>query len=222
MSEKSQDPTWTGPHRTRDKRKVGPMEREKCGAKKRNGEKCGLPAGYGTDHSGTGPCKHHFGATEGVERGAAIAFGKHVAQKLVGMGAPRDIDPIDALVEEVRRTAGHVHWHEQKIAQWQVSDAEAFTAEQAEFYERYMREREHLTKTSLSAIRAGVAERAVALAEKQGEVIANAIDAILAALNLTDAQLALVPEVVPRVLHSVAVRAPLVLEGSYFTDEETK
>jgi len=37
---------------------------EQCPATNRNGEQCGLSAGWGTDND-TGPCKYHGGATEG-------------------------------------------------------------------------------------------------------------------------------------------------------------
>lgn len=39
---------------------------DKCGAKNRNGEPCGHPAGWGTDHNGEGRCKFHGGTNPGA------------------------------------------------------------------------------------------------------------------------------------------------------------
>jgi len=38
---------------------------ERCPATNRNGERCGHPTGWGTDHD-YGPCKHHGGASTGA------------------------------------------------------------------------------------------------------------------------------------------------------------
>jgi hypothetical protein len=39
-------------------------DRERCGARTRgSGQPCQLPAGWGTDHVGAGPCRKHFGST---------------------------------------------------------------------------------------------------------------------------------------------------------------
>lgn len=37
---------------------------ERCPGTNRNGEPCGHPAGWGTDHNGEGPCKFHGGAAD--------------------------------------------------------------------------------------------------------------------------------------------------------------
>lgn len=47
------------------------MTENYCGATKRDGsgEECRLPAGWGTDHTGEGRCKHHGGASDGAPEG---------------------------------------------------------------------------------------------------------------------------------------------------------
>lgn len=47
------------------------MTENVCGATKRDGsgEKCQLPAGWGTDHTGEGKCKLHGGASSGAPEG---------------------------------------------------------------------------------------------------------------------------------------------------------
>lgn len=47
-----------------------------CGATNRNGDPCGLRAGWGTDHVGEGKCKLHGGASTGVS-GPANGNWKH-------------------------------------------------------------------------------------------------------------------------------------------------
>jgi hypothetical protein len=72
------------------------------------------------------------------------------------------------------------------------------------FYEPYARERAHLVKVCAEAIRAGVEERRVQLAEQQGAAVAEAIRRILCDLGLTAEQQTLVGEVVPRHLRAIA------------------
>jgi len=40
---------------------------EQCGATTKQGTACRLPAGWGTDHLGEGPCRHHADQTESHE-----------------------------------------------------------------------------------------------------------------------------------------------------------
>lgn len=68
----------------------------------------------------------------------------------------------------------------------------------------YQQERAHLAKVCSEAIRAGIEERRVKLAESQGALVAHAIRAILADLGLTVEQQARVSEVVPRHLRALA------------------
>jgi phage terminase small subunit len=44
------------------------MAIEKCGARTRQGHPCKLPAGYGTEHLGSGKCKYHGGASKGAPK----------------------------------------------------------------------------------------------------------------------------------------------------------
>jgi uncharacterized protein YutE (UPF0331/DUF86 family) len=48
---------------------------ETCGATNRNGEPCGLPAGWGTDHVGEGRCKLHGGQSPTGEDNPAFKHG---------------------------------------------------------------------------------------------------------------------------------------------------
>lgn len=73
----------------------------------------------------------------------------------------------------------------------------------------YREERGHLARVSKMCIDAGVANRIVTLAEDQGRILASALRVVLQALDLSPAQSALVPQIVPRVLRAVASDQPV-------------
>lgn len=138
-------------------------------------------------------------------------------------GLPLDISPTDALLEEVRWTAGHVAWLrarvqelEQKALIWGRTKTDHISAsefpgtnthEQAVpnvWLELYTRERKHLLDVCKAAISAGIEERRVKLAESQGALLASVIRAVLDDLGLTPEQMELAAESVPRNLRTVA------------------
>ena len=67
----------------------------------------------------------------------------------------------------------------------------------------YQQERAHLVKVCETAIRCGIEERRVRLAEQQGHLVAQTIRSILADLNLSPEQQALVAHVVPQRLREL-------------------
>ncbi|MBF0724064.1 hypothetical protein [Sanguibacter inulinus] len=190
-------------------------------------------------------CKMH-GGMAGQNRAAAARRIEEEAARaaVVTLGLPVDISPSDALLEEVRWTAGHVQWLRAKVQQledpsmvraqegWALDDvsgprnAHALTWGQTEYrdttggenagtttvekaapsiwYDLYERERKNLVTVCTAALKAGVEERRVQLAEAQGQQVAGAIRAILADLGLSSDQQARVSEVVPRHLRLLA------------------
>ncbi len=199
-------------------------DKPKCGAKKRQGEGCcRRPAGWGTDHPGVGRCKLHGGATVS-HRDAAV---EDLARKAVATyGLARDIPAIDALLEEVHWTAGHVAWLRERVAElepdalvWGVteeSDQQATEfpginttrgAKPNVWLQLYREERKHLVDVTKAAISAGIEERRVKIAEAQGALLNGVIKRILARLDLTAAQSALLPVVVPEELRRAAAMA---------------
>ena len=52
---------------------------DRCG----RADDCGLPAGWGTDHTGEGACKHHGGASSGAPEGNsnAVSHGAYAEEK---------------------------------------------------------------------------------------------------------------------------------------------
>lgn len=196
----------------------------KCGARKRQGEGCcRRPAGWGTDHPGTGRCKLHGGATVSHRDAAADEIAR---QAVITYGLPRDISPTDALLEEVRYTAGHVAWLRERVAElqadaliWGVTEE---TDQQASEFPGvnttsaakpnmwlvlYREERKHLVDVTKAAISAGIEERRVKLAEAQGSLLNGVIRRILDRLGLTADQRVLLPVVVPEELRRAAAMA---------------
>ena len=193
----------------------------RCGAKKHQGEgNCTQVAGWGTSHVGEGPCKLHGGSTWSVSKGSHLRLvEREMRQKMQTYGAPLDISPADALLSEVHRTAGHVKWLGDCIAElepdaltWGTTQIktgghDGGTTEAAEphvLLRLYQQERAHLVKVSAEAIRCGIEERRVKLAESQGALVAGVIRAILGDLHLTAEQQAMVSDVVPRRLRELA------------------
>lgn len=201
----------------------GPAGDTECGSKKPDGGNCQLPAGFGTDHVGYGPCKYHMGSTPAGRKAGAYEM---AGELMEFYGQPVDTNPIDALLDEVKRTAGHVQWLGARIAQFNIPLEEeikagkvtvkrpaGLTPEVEGWIRMYQSERFHLVKTAKACLDAGINQRLVDLAEHQGERLANAVDEILARLVLTPAQLARVPDIVPNVLRGLTGDQPLLLEG---------
>ncbi len=188
----------------------------KCGGKRRGadseGKLCTRPAGWGTGHAGTGRCKLHGGSTPSHTAAGQVALAERA---VATFGLPREVDPRDALLEEVYRTAGAVDWLTAKVRELQSADIVWGKAEESAEDVKYkaavnvwvqlqQQERTHLVRVCKETIAAGVEERRVRLAEQQGAMLAGAIKAILGDLNLNAEQKALVAEVVPRHLRAVA------------------
>jgi len=165
--------------------------RDACGAKKRNGAPCQLAPGFGTDHPGIGRCKFHGGSTPNHEKAARNEMARRA---VVTYGLPRDIDPHDALREEIARTAGHVQWLGEVVAELEQQDLVFGVTDRAEgtdrgeetflvtskagvnvWLELYHRERKHLVDVCKAAIACGIAEREVKLQEEQGHLIAQVL-----------------------------------------------
>lgn len=192
-----------------------------CGAKKRQGEgNCTRPAGWGTDHAGAGTCKLHGGKTTSHRTAAAK---QQAAEAVKTFGLPREIDPRDALLEEVYRTAGAVDWLHRQV---QALTPEAviwgrteeihkdagefpgvdttYSAAAHAWVQLWQAERKHLVAVSRAAVQSGIEERKVQLAEQQGAMLSDVIKRILGDLRLTPEQQRLAPDVVVRHLRSVA------------------
>jgi hypothetical protein len=160
-------------------------------------------------------------------RKAAPVIAEALARKAVETyGLPRDISPTDALLEEVRYSAGHVAWLRVKVSELEAADLVWGKTEETDkgatefagvdtthsatanmWLELYHRERKHLLDLVKTAISVGIEERRVRLAEAQGSLMNDVIRRILARLSLNADQSALLPVVVPEELRRAAIAA---------------
>jgi hypothetical protein len=166
-------------------------------------------------------CRMHLGkqAAEVIAEAAA----RHA---VVTYGLPRDIAPTDALLEEVRYSAGHVAWLREQVAALEAESLVWGVTEESEknatefagtdttrsaamnmWLDLYHRERRYLLDVTKAVIAAGVEERRVKLAEAQGSLLNDVIRRILARLSLTPDQSKLLPLVVPEELRRAAAMA---------------
>lgn len=168
-------------------------------------------------------CATHGGRSPRAKAGAEQRRAEKEALKAVAtFGLPREINPRDALLEEVYRTAGAVDWLTAKVreldpeaAVWGVTEKATKTATEYEgvdtteaaaanmWVQLWQKERKHLVDVSKAAISAGIEERRVKLAEQQGALLAGVVKAILGDLDLTPKQAAAAPGIVARHFRSV-------------------
>lgn len=171
-------------------------------------------------------CSKHGASAPQVKAAAArrVAEAKATAQlekATITLGLKVDTTPTEALLDEVQWTAGHVAWLRAKVQELDSEGGSELTwgtirektatdghetveaAQPSVWYQLYLKEREHLVRVCAEALRAGIQERQVKLAEQQGALIATAIQHILDALHLTPQQVELVPQIVPQVLRQI-------------------
>lgn len=194
-------------------------DKPKCTGRRSNGQACSK-----WPMNGQAVCRNHGGASPQAKAAAERRLEEIKALGAVAtFGLPREVDPRDALLEEVYRAAGAVDWLAGKVRELEAEQVIWGKAEEVEkqagefpgidtthkaavhvWVELYARERKHLVDVAKAAIQAGVEERRVRLAEQQGALLAGVIKSILGDLDLTPEQSARVPEVVPRHLRAVA------------------
>src|SRR6266446_3090371 len=87
-----------------------------CVGRDKNGRPCKYAPVLGDNR-----CVLHYGSSTGRTARHTFKRAKWYTEVKVGvkpsmrMGAPRDIDPGVALLEEIHRSAGHVAWLEDKV-----------------------------------------------------------------------------------------------------------
>ena len=159
----------------------------------RTGQRCGRAA-----ITGATVCYVHGGAAPAVKAAAArrVAEAKAAAQ-VTRLGARTDISPADALLDLVHWTAGEVaYWR----TQVEALDREALTwgvtrikdggqdygttaeARPNVAYVMLTQSSDRLASYCVAALKAGVDERRVQLAQRQGEVTADVLRSVLAVM----------------------------------------
>lgn len=194
-------------------------------AKSRGGDQCPNRA-----MKGQKVCRMHGGAAKHSKaKGEERVTEAKAAVLVATYGRKIETTATEALLDEVQWTAGHVAWLRERVQEiegaaavvgtdsehplvWGVTrektggEDNGITEEAAPnvWLKLYQQEREHLVKVCSAAIKAGIEERRIQLAEQQGALVAQAIRAILGDLQLSPEQQARVPEVVPRHLRALA------------------
>lgn len=177
-----------------------------CGFILSNGSPCPRPAGFATDHPGTGRCRRHGGS---LKNGIKKVASAELAELL---GDPADVDPGEALLYCVALASQELKWIRTRLGH--VTEPTHLTpvgnlggpqkgwvGMQEEFdiwVQAQQAAVERLARYSKMALDAGVAERMVSLAEKMGEFIAPLIGGVVAELQLTPAQQEKLPAIVER------------------------
>ena len=180
------------------------QQHERCAGHARGPRPCQRHPVRGLDK-----CTTH----SGMSRANAIAKGRdnlerqeqeRAAREMVATyGQSVEVDPHTALLEEIHRTAGHVAWLADLIGKMEAGDLVWGRTEIAHIdahispgtnvhYQAvpsiwltlYQRERDHLAKVAAAAIKAGIEERRVQLAEQQGDLIVEVIQATLRDLGV--------------------------------------
>jgi hypothetical protein len=200
---------------------------EPCGGKTRAGNPCPLPAGWGTQHVGVGRCKMHGGASPNAEVAGQVILARREYQV---MGVPLDVHPHDALLECIRIAAGEVQYASERIAELDKAEAvgavKVLTARPLKmagggenpdqrvqeirveapqlhiWIQVRQKAMDRLVTYSATAMKAGLEERLVRIAESQGQLLAQAVHGILTELGV--ANLPEVPAVVRKHLTLIA------------------
>lgn len=151
-----------------------------CGGKRRDGGICCQTAGWGTQHPGVGACKRHGGSVSTHNTKAAR---ETAMQRAIIYGAPINISPDYALLQEVHRTAGHVAWLGAQIAEFehpaQLSMLTAAGVRPSVILSMYQEERKHLVHVCKAALDSGIQERQIRLIETQANMMVQVLQRFL-------------------------------------------
>ncbi|MHA7158824.1 hypothetical protein ACX8Z7_12355 [Glutamicibacter endophyticus] len=173
-------------------------------------------------------CRMHGGAARQVAAKAAARRQQETIQSLLAnLGTPTPVDPGQALLELIAAKNGEVHWLravvqsiEQDSLVWGRADYENGIGPQGPidkytdkasvniWWEMLRKAEDQLASYSSAALKAGIEERRVRLAERTGNQVAAAMRRILDRLNLNPMQLDLVGTVVPEELRRMAEVEP--------------
>lgn len=189
-----------------------------CAAHNRSGNPCGR-----RPMKGQRVCPMHGGKATRARNNGIAKHALQVERARAGMAMTKvDIHPVIALLDAVQWTAGEVdYWrarvqqlddeqltwstttHREGVGPLGVVDERTHEATRHVAYTQYVEAQERLVRFSTAALKAGVEERRVRLAEAQGEAVAGVLRAVLDELDLTDEQKAVAARVIPERLRAL-------------------
>ncbi len=179
----------------------------RCGARTRSGDPCRNPAGYKTDHVGSGRCAFHLGSTPNGRMAAAREIAAREATKI---GGEVEMEPHAALELCVRMAAADMLALARRLDT--LADEDVIEGDQIHPLARALRDsRAQLASISKTAIDAGVDERRLQLDKLM-------VQGLLDILRVAMAKAQLAPEQEQRLLEAMAseLRAglePPVVDG---------
>lgn len=178
-----------------------------CYASLSNGKHCQLAAGRMTDHEGYGKCSLHGGNTPTLRTNAAMYVGGEIIHRMTnayGLGGPMNIDPHEALLQEVRRGSGYVGFLADRLNTYELDIGNTLlTPQKRELIELLQKERLMLVKVAKTAIDAGIAEQRVQLERAKGVQLVEVLREVFDGLGLSVDQQRLLPTLVPMALRKL-------------------
>ena len=194
----------------------------RCSAKRRNGEQCGAWAVKGAT-----VCRMHGGSSPQARQAAARRVQEEKAAKeALRLAQPIATDPAQALLDLVSSAAGEVAYWRARVDEIQDRDEKRLTSGLTKItegkdrggvttlrtvetiaaieYRMWVDAQERLARYATAALRAGVEERRVRLAEDQGALVAQVIRRILDRLDLSEWQAEMVGSIVPEELRALS------------------
>jgi hypothetical protein len=152
---------------TKEQRDKNPL----CNARKKNGERCRKFAGEGTSHPGIGACKYHGGSTGTHER---AALKRELTKRMVMLGEPvQNVSGLQALLQELARSTGHVGWLGQQIAD--MTQDELGTPYGVALTSMYGVERDRKARIARLVVESGVDEKNIQVMEAQMVILGQAL-----------------------------------------------
>jgi hypothetical protein len=139
-----------------------------------------------------------------------------VVRPTTGFAQPRPTHPFEFLLSEVSRCAGNVAWLEGKISRLPFDEL-LLDEEQANpsgWVKLYQSERQKGVRASEVAIRAGIAERHVRIAETQTQDVVMIIRATLSEIGCTPEQQAQASVVMRRLFGELAAARRMEIGSS--------
>jgi hypothetical protein len=158
-----------------------------CGGKTRAGVPCRAVKGHRTDHPGSGNCSKHGGNTPNGQHHAAR---EAATMALTKLGVPIETDPQQALLGQVWEAMGNVAFLRGRVQALEAVHGADHLGDGRPnvLVTMYNEERDRLAKVCKMAIEAGIAERAIAIAESQADAIVTVISRVLDSLGLPRAK----------------------------------
>jgi hypothetical protein len=172
-------------------------DRERCGARTRSsGQPCQLPAGWGTDHIGAGPCRKHLGSTRNHQEHARRVLAERAEASALAELHRIGVEPLGNPLEALAELAAEARqW--QMILRRQVAGLESLSSTAPDGVERvravvilFERAMDRAAAFAAMMAKLDIDDRIFKLNERigaaQGERIAAAVTGILEDLGYRD------------------------------------